>query len=346
MKEGRFPFAPALVLLHTTVGTSLSGLLYVLRPSWFPSLTDPRQKITIDRGLILKGVAPIAVFFSVQLVLSNSAYMHLSVAFLQMMKEANIVLVYFFSLLAALEIFSWRHLWILCCVMLATMLTIHGELHFSLKGFVIQSIGQVFESCRIVLQAALLSGAGRNFDPLTYQLLVSPVCFLGLAFFVGIAGFAGESMHKLAFPPISIVVDWWPVLLANCVVAFSLNLAIALFMKKSSAVSFVLAGIFKDCSIVLVSAVFIHEEVSKAQALGFSAQLCFILVWSLMKKFPKDFDEGIIQGFTRVLIGSLSDQKAAIKQKDSENYGATDSVPELACVQKSEKALEPECTNR
>jgi len=310
-------------------------LLYIIKPSFFPSLTDPAKKVTIDRDVILKGAAPIAFFFSVQLVLSNTAYMHLSVAFLQMMKEANIVLVYCFSLVAALELFSWRHVQILFCVILATSITINGELNFSMKGFAIQSIGQIFEICRIVLQALLLTGAGKNFDPLTYQILVSPLCFVGLASFMGVAQIAGGSLQKLALPPISLVHDWGMILLANALVAFALNLAIALFMKKSSAVSFVLAGIVKDCSIVCASAVLIHEEISKMQIIGFSVQLIFILVWSLMKKYPAEFEDGAFEGLARVLLGKQSKHATALEDGNQEDYGA---VPELALSKRSTKS--------
>jgi len=331
MKEGRFPFAAALVMIHTIVGSCMSLVLYIIKPSLFPSLTDPAKKVTIDRNVILKGAAPIAFFFSVQLVLSNTAYMHLSVAFLQMMKEANIVLVYAFSLVAALEIFSWRHVQILFCVILATSITIHGEMNFSMKGFAIQSIGQIFESCRIVLQALLLTGAGKSFDPLTYQLMVSPLCFVGLASFMGVAQVSGGNLQKLALPPVSLVQDWGWVLLANALIAFALNLAICLFMKHSSAVSFVLAGIVKDCSIVCASALLLNEEISRIQVAGFSVQLGFILIWSLMKKFPADFEDGTLEGLARVLFG----KKAPLQYDKKEDYGA---VPELAHSNQSAKA--------
>merc|ERR1719272_313456 len=98
---------------------SLLVLRFVV-PSLFPSLTDPARRVVVDRDLILKGALPIALFFSGQLVLSNTAYLHSSVAFLQMMKEANIILVYTFSLMVALERFSWRSIKILICVLVAT----------------------------------------------------------------------------------------------------------------------------------------------------------------------------------------------------------------------------------
>jgi len=177
----RFPYAISLVLIHAIFCSAMAGLLYLIRPSLFPSLTDPEKKVAVDADLIFRGALPIAVFFSAQLVLSNTAYLHSSVAFLQMMKEANLVLVYTFSLIAAMEKFSWRSCGILAFIIVATTMTIHGEVNFSMTGFAIQGISQLFESCKIVLQAMLLSHAGRKLDALTYVLIVMPLCAILLA---------------------------------------------------------------------------------------------------------------------------------------------------------------------
>ena len=48
----------------------------------------PRISSLFPRPLRSRAALPIAVLFSVQVVLSNSAYLHSSLAFLQMMKDA------------------------------------------------------------------------------------------------------------------------------------------------------------------------------------------------------------------------------------------------------------------
>merc|ERR1719310_1078748 len=124
-------------------------------------------------------------------------------------------------------------------ILIATTLTVHGELNFSWTGFAIQATSQLFESLKIVLQAMLLSNAGRKLDVLTYVVIVMPVCFLMLAFIFLFLVYVYPLEH-LKTPAWSDVTDWWPVLLANACLAFALNLAIALFMKSSSAVGFIL----------------------------------------------------------------------------------------------------------
>lgn len=298
----RFPFAVSLVLCHAGFSSLCALVLLFVKPSLFPSLTDPQKKVAIDANLVLGKALPIAVLFSAQLVLSNTAYLHSSTAFLQMLKESNLVLVYLFSLFAALEVFSWTKGRILICIVFATMLTIEGELRFSFTGFVIQGTSQFFESAKIVLQAIILSGAGKKLDPLSYVLLVMPLCFMvlgslicGLVFVYPIETFRTPNFADLA--------EWWPMLLANACVAFALNVTVAVFMKNSSAVAFILAGITKDAVIVLAGGAFLGELVSGLQIFAFMLQLVFIWTWSLMKMFPEKFENGIFSGLMALYEG-------------------------------------------
>lgn len=319
----RFPFAICLVLLHALFCSACSAVLYLIRPSLFPSLSDPAKKVNVDWDLMVKGALPIAVLFSAQLVLTNTAYLHSSVAFLQMMKEANLVLVYVFSLMAVLEKFSWRSVGILAFITFATSLTIHGEMNFSWTGFSIQAFGQLFECGKIVLQAMLLSSAGRKLDPLTYVMLVMPLCAVLLGAGMCVLNFFPHE-HFLT-PSWAQITQWWPHLLANACVAFVLNVVIACFIKCASAVAFILAGIVKDAVIVTTSVFFLREVVSLIQAVGFSLQLMAILLWSLIKTFPDKFETGIIMGFVNLALPAkhVEDPSAALK-KEKQKYGSTE----------------------
>lgn len=304
--EDRFPFAVALVVLHMGFSSSLTFLLYLVQPSLFPSLTDPARRVVVDRNIMLKGALPVAALFSTQLVLSNTAYLHSSVAFLQMMKEVNIVLVYALSLAFMLERFSMRSCGVLIAIIFATALTIHGEMNFSLRGFCMQGISQIFESVKIVLQAMLLSVHGKKLDALTYVLLVLPLCFVFLSsmwlFLLYLEG-EGTFARNFQTPVMSDMVAWWPYLLANSLVAFALNVVIALFMKSSSAVAFILAGIVKDAMIVLAGGVLFRETITAVQTVGFTMQLALIFVWSMIKTFPEAFEHGTIAGFWVLIVG-------------------------------------------
>lgn len=325
MTEDRFPYAICLVLLHAVFCSFCTMVLYIAKPSMFPSLSDPAKKVNVDWDLMVKGALPIAVFFSVQLVLSNTAYLHSSVAFLQMMKEANLVLVYTFSLIAALEKFSWRSVGLLAFIIFATTLTIHGEVNFSWTGFLIQGAGQIFECCKIVLQAVLLTSAGRKLDALTYVMLVMPLCAVLLGAGMCVLNFLPHE-HFLT-PSWRHLEQWWPHLLANACVAFVLNVVIAFFIKYASAVAFILAGIIKDAMIVATSCFFLREVVTFIQAFGFGLQLVAILMWSLIKAFPQKFEAGVVTGLTSFILPPKNIEDSVqdpLKGAAKNGYGSTE----------------------
>lgn len=289
MKRQRFPFAVPLVLCHTACSSVMTILLYLVRPTLFPSLVESNKKMPVDKNLFWFGVLPIAALFSVQLVLSNTAYLHTKTTFLQMMKESNIAFVYLFSLVAALDSFTLPKGCVLVFILLATGLTIHGEVTFSWAGFIIQGSGQLLESLRIVLQALLLSNSGWKLDALSYIMLVMPLCCILLA----VIYFVLAAVHPLNMLKIAQWRDlatWWPELLANSMLAFLLNIVIAFFMKHTTPMGFVLAGIVKDACIVIAGALILGEDVTSTQVFGFIFQLGLVWTWSMMKLFPDKCD--------------------------------------------------------
>lgn len=323
MHLDRFPFAVPLVFIHAVFCSVCAGILYLCFPKLFPSLSDPERKVTIDADLIFRGALPIALMFSGQLALSNTAYLHSSVAFLQMMKEANLALVYTMSLVMALERFNWRHCQILVLVIAATLMTIHGELNFSQQGFFIQGLSQLFECTKIVLQAMLLSNSGRKLDALTYVMLVMPLCalILGVALFPLVLW---PNPHLMT-PSWADLVLWSPYLFLNAGVAFCLNVVIALFIKYSSAVAFILAGMAKDAMIVCSGVFIMKEIITTLQAVGFALQLGLICLYTMTKTFPDQFEKGMLHGIGAVLFGMDSaspPQKAAATKQTPRDYGA------------------------
>eukprot|EP00392_Amoebophrya_sp_AT5.2_P014718 g14879.t1 len=197
--EDRFPFAITLVLLHMSCSFFICLGLFFVKPDWFPSLQAFTEDLLVSRRfqIVFATVLPISLFFAGTLVLSNMAYLYCSLAFLQMMKEGNLALVYLGSLLLGLEkgrasaytsdnamiarsisqnrsekvqlsqktmslgyIFKGvetRVAGILLFIMGATSMTIYGELHFVWLGFVIQLGSQCCEVGKILLQNRCLA---------------------------------------------------------------------------------------------------------------------------------------------------------------------------------------------
>lgn len=302
----RFPFAVSVVLCHAGFSSVMASLLFLVMPSLFPSLTSSRERwekgVVVDVKFLATIALPIAFLFSGELVLSNAAYLYSSTAFLQMLKESNLVLVYLFALVADQETFTWTKARILVGIIFATMLTIEGELRFSLIGFLMQAVAIVLGSSKIVLQAIVLTGTGKKLDPLSFVLVVMPLCFCMLAAMIFIMSFI-HPVPTLRTPSLADIQAWWPMLLANSCVAFALNVMVAVFVRNSSAVSFILAGITKDAFIVLAGGLFLGELVSGLQIFAFSLQLVFLGTWSIVKMFPEQFENGVFNGLLALREG-------------------------------------------
>merc|ERR1740129_488103 len=105
------------------------------------------------------------------------------------------------------------------------------------------------------------------------------MCFLFLGSSIGVIHFLApeEYSHLIPLPAWHDIVTWGPTLAASACLAFVLNVVVAFFIKNSSAVAFILAGIVKDATIVSFGAVFFHEYISILQVFGFACQLFGIL---------------------------------------------------------------------
>jgi len=304
MNENRFPYSICLVTMHMTTCFIISLITYFLFPSLYPSLTEVDP--TVKREKIVKAykvLLPIAIAFSGTLVLSNEAYKHLSVAFIQMLKESNVIWIYTLSLLIGLDRWNWPVVKILLVLLIATFFTIVGELRFTLLGFIIQFSSGLCESFNIVLKSKFLTKEGLNFDPLTFILLLSPLCLCVLAIKMLIFQFHWQVWEA--------VVVHWPLLLANCLVAFSLNLVIAIFLKNARALSFVVSGYVKDLTIVISTATLFGTQISLMQGMGFFAQLIAVAIYSSIRNFPHHYEgaflTGIQNSFNELIYGPLKD---------------------------------------
>uniref|UniRef100_A0A7S1RFA6 Sugar phosphate transporter domain-containing protein n=1 Tax=Alexandrium catenella TaxID=2925 RepID=A0A7S1RFA6_ALECA len=271
MEKDKFPHALALSAGHMLVSSAWCWVLYLLAPSLFPSMEATKgQRLDLAKWFV-----PISLLFAVCLFGSNQAYLYCNVTFLQFMKEANAMIVFTISCIAGLQSCSRVRVFVITWVILSASVSISGEVHFVLLGFLFQAVSQLAECTRHVMGECLLRG--KMFDPLTYTLFLAPGCFLVLAV-ANACRWSPGILGDLA--------RCWQLLLANASVAFVLNLLVACVVKECSAVGFVLCGIAKDIVIVAVSSLAFGEVVTHKQTAAFVVTLAGIFFWSSMKTHP------------------------------------------------------------
>jgi len=272
MHKDVFPFSLALSAIHMIMSTLLCWLLYIVKPTMFPAMgTVQDQKFDMA-----KWFAPIGACFAVMLYGSNQAYIYCSVAMLQFMKEANVMIVFLISCAVGLQVLNRLRFALIIWVIVGAAISVTGDMQSSLVGIAFQAISQVAECARIVLGEFVLSG--RKLDPLTYTAFVAPTCFAVLLV-------ANAAAWNPAVIPAAIA--HWRLLAANAVVAFLLNVMVAVVIKEVSAVGFVLTGLTKDIFIVVLSCVLFREPITQTQASAFVLTLAGVGMWSLMKISPE-----------------------------------------------------------
>jgi len=272
----RFPYPWELTALHMTTSWLFSMVLYAIAPSMFPGMVTVR-----DRKLeVLRLFVPLGVCFAIALYASNKAYLYSSVAFLQFMKEANVILVFLFCCFAGLQTVDRVKAFIVMWVLIGASTCVHGEVRFSLLGFVVQATSQLFECTKNVLAEYIMSGTGLKLDQFTYTLFMAP-CALSIL----VLGVAATWEHEV----IGSAYANMYYLIPNALCAFCLNLIIASVLKHCSAMGFILAGMVKDIVIVVVSSHIFGDIVSYQQYCGFVITLTGCIAWSAVKMYPHGF---------------------------------------------------------
>eukprot|EP00929_Paragymnodinium_shiwhaense_P085418 TRINITY_DN45821_c0_g1_i1.p1 TRINITY_DN45821_c0_g1~~TRINITY_DN45821_c0_g1_i1.p1 ORF type:complete len:437 (-),score=97.52 TRINITY_DN45821_c0_g1_i1:72-1382(-) len=289
MQPGRFPYPFMLTMNHMCCSFVLANLLRAVKPSFFPSL----EGLKVTPSFLWRFV-PIGLPFAASLVCSNWAYKYLSVSFLQIMKQSNIVTIYVLSVIAGLEALRRCNVILLAAILFGASLGVKGELHFVLIGFILQCISSLCEAGKVIMQSLLMSGQAK-LDPLTMVLFMAPACFI--ANIVPLYVIEGREMHNI----LSAFGAMWPMLLGNACLAFCLNVTVAQCIKQLSAVGYLLCGIVKDTAIIVTSTWLLGESLTLQQQVGFSLALTGVAMYSLYKQNQVCFeDDSLIEGFRRV----------------------------------------------
>lgn len=113
------------------------------------ALLDSRRRVAMTPRLYARAICPVGLCYSGSLVCSNLVYLHLSVAFIQMLKSAAPVAVLVAS-------WAWRvadpsAAALANVVVAGVALASLGELRFSLAGILYQLAGILFEAVRVVM---------------------------------------------------------------------------------------------------------------------------------------------------------------------------------------------------
>jgi hypothetical protein len=226
-------------------------------------LLDGAKDVHISKDMFLRSILPIGLLFSASLILSNTAYLYLSVAYIQMLKAFTPVAILLISWTFRIQEPSKKLGLIVLMISCGVALASKGELRFNIVGFITQAAAVAFEASRLVMIQILLHGL--KMDPLVSLHYYAPVCALInlaiLPFTEGLAPF-----YELArVGPL--------ILISNASIAFFLNIAAVFLVSAGSGLVLTLAGVFKDILLITGSVLIFGSNISPLQVGGYSIAL-------------------------------------------------------------------------
>ena len=249
-----WPYPITLTMIHMAFCSSLAIVLIKVF-----KIVEP---VSMSRETYLRSVVPIGALYSLSLWLSNSAYIYLSVSFIQMLKALMPVAVYSIGVLLKKEAFKSRTMTNMLSISFGVAIAAYGEAKFDVWGVVLQLGAVAFEATRLVLIQILLTSKGINLNPITSLYYVAPCCFVFLSvpwIFVEFPVLRETSSFYFDFV----------IFVTNSVCAFALNLAVFLLVGKTSALTMNVAGVVKDWLLIAFSWSVIKDTVTPLNLFGY-----------------------------------------------------------------------------
>ncbi|WWC69579.1 uncharacterized protein I206_103522 [Kwoniella pini CBS 10737] len=238
------------------------------------NLMNGLDKVEMTRELYLKSILPIGVLFSGSLILSNTAYLTLSVSFIQMLKAFTPVAILLISAIFKLQVLTSRLVMIVLLISTGCALAAYGELHFEMFGFLCQVSAVAFESSRLVMIQILLQGL--KMDPLCSLHYYAPVCAIINACFLPFTEGLVPFREYLRIGPL--------IMISNAAVAFGLNVAAVFLIGAAGGLVLTLAGVFKDILLISSSVIFFGSPITSVQIFGYSLALGGMVAYKTASK--------------------------------------------------------------
>lgn len=267
-KMYNWPFPISLTMIHMIFCSSLAFLL--VRVFKFV------EPVAMTRELYISSVLPIGALYSLSLWFSNSAYIYLSVSFIQMLKALMPVAVYSIGVAFKKEGFKSNVMVNMLSISFGVAIAAYGEARFDSWGVILQLGAVAFEATRLVLIQILLGSKGINFNPITSLYYVSPCClaFLFLPWVL------------VEFPILKETSSFhfdWAIFGTNSVCAFALNLAVFLLVGKTSALTMNVAGVVKDWLLIAFSWQVIKDTVTPINLFGYGIAFLGVTYYNYLK---------------------------------------------------------------
>ncbi|KAK1290316.1 putative sugar phosphate/phosphate translocator [Acorus calamus] len=267
-KYFNFPFPITLTMIHM----GFSGVVAFFLIRVFKVVAPVRMTWQIYATCVI----PISAFFASSLWFGNTAYLHISVAFIQMLKALMPVATYLMAVTCGTDILRCDVFVNMVLVSVGVVISSYGEIHFNIVGTLYQVTGIFAEALRLVLTQVLLQRRGLTLNPVTSLYYIAPCSFL---FLLVPWLLLEQPMMQIS----QIQFNFW-IFFSNALCALALNFAIFLVIGRTGAVTIRVAGVLKDWILIALSTVVFPESaITGLNIIGYAIALCGVVMYNYLK---------------------------------------------------------------
>ncbi|KAF2310338.1 hypothetical protein GH714_007886 [Hevea brasiliensis] len=263
-KYFNFPFPITLTMIHM----AFSGMVAFFLVRVFKVVSPVKMTFEIYATCVI----PISAFFAASLWFGNTAYLYISVAFIQMLKALMPVATFLMAVMCGTDKARCDVFLNMVLVSVGVVISSYGEIHFNVVGTVYQVTGIFAEALRLVLTQVLLQKKGLTLNPITSLYYIAPCSFVFLFVPWLLLEKPGMQVSQIQF-------NFW-IFFSNALSALALNFSIFLVIGRTGAVTIRVAGVLKDWILIALSTIIFPE--STITGLNILA-LCGVVMYNYLK---------------------------------------------------------------
>lgn len=271
-----FEYPTFVTATHMLASTTVGFLILLKR-----TITDGRPLVYPNAREWFFQIVPLSSSIAISLASNNIALLFCSASFAEIIASTTPIVAVGMILLKGMP-FHMSLLGPTCLVVFGCALSVVGELHFSLMGFILCFVSNAGRALKVVLQQELMTGATKEkFDPCT---LLAWMCLSSFLIMIvwssaseGLAPYRYFADREKAMPAAAAI-------LVACVNAVILNLAALFVTKELGAVGGQLVAQTKSVLTVLGGIVVFHDSFSAQEVVGFATVLAGTYLYSTTEK--------------------------------------------------------------
>ncbi|GFR40576.1 hypothetical protein Agub_g1156 [Astrephomene gubernaculifera] len=221
----------------------------------------------IELRFWLAKLLPIGLLMALTLWTGNEVYLHLTVAFIQMLKAFTPVITMICLITAKLEYPTRAMVASVLLTALGTATAAYGEVRMNIVGILLMFASEAAESVRLVMTQFLL--VGLNFHPIEGLMYLAAACCLWLmsgCMVLEVPKMMAEGALKVVFA------NPWSFFCAS-MMGFTVNLLAYFTIKVASSLTLKVLGTVKNTLLVVCGMLFFGEVVTGLQGVGYAVSL-------------------------------------------------------------------------